>query len=109
MFSQACVKNSVPGGGMHGLGHAWQGCMCGGGGGMAGGCMAGACVVGVCMAGGSCMATGMHGGGHAWHAHLLPPILRDAVNQQAVCILLECILVFNENSIPRIIAELSQR
>ena len=47
MFSQACVKNSVWGGGMHGRGR-----MCGRGG---------------CMAGGACMAGGVCGRGiHVW-------------------------------------------
>ena len=64
-------------GGVHGRGacvpgaHAWQG---------------------VCMAGGACMAGCMHGRGgehgrgrgHAWHT----------VNERAVRILLECILVY---------------
>ena len=35
----------------------------------------------------------MHGRGHAWHAR--PQILRDMVNERAVRILLECILVTN--------------
>ena len=69
---------------MHGRGHAWQGaCMVGGmhGGGM---CMAGGCVWwGACMAGGLCSE------GRAWK------ILRDTVNEWAVRILLECILVFS--------------
>ena len=57
--------------------HAWQG----------------ACVVGgvhgrvVCMAGGMHGRGGMHGGGHVWQ------IPRHTVNEQVVCILLECILV----------------
>ena len=52
-FSQACVKNSVRGGGMHGRGTY----MAGGGHGR------GACVAAGCMAGGGvwCMT-----GGHAW-------------------------------------------
>ena len=33
---------------------------------------------------GACMAGGMHGGGHAWHT----------VNERAVHILLECILIW---------------
>ena len=36
---------------------------------------------------GACMAGGMHGRGRAWQ------ILRDTVNERAVHILLECILV----------------
>ena len=75
-------------------GHAW-GVVCGRGACVAGGCMAG----GVCMAGGMCgggghawgwcmAGGGMHGRGrHAWQ------ILRNTVNERAVCILLECILV----------------
>ena len=58
-------------------GHVWQGaCMAGGHawqGGMHGR--------------GACMAGGVHGGGCAWQ------ILRDTVNERAVRILLECILV----------------
>ena len=46
-FSEACVKNSVHGGG----GHMWQGGMHG---------------RGAYVARGACMAGGMHGGGHAW-------------------------------------------
>ena len=63
---------------------------------------------GVC-GGGACMARGLHGGGlhgrgHVWQgacvaggkAHVPPPrqILRDTVNERAVRILLECILVY---------------
>ena len=59
-------------------GHAWRwGAMCGRGHAWQGVCMAGACV-----AKGACMA-----GGRAWQ------ILRDTVNERAVSILLECILV----------------
>ena len=101
------------GGGMHGRGHAWWGCMAGGMHG--GGCMAGGHVWGGCMAGGMhgrgawgmhggcmygrvcvwlvggvhgsgmCMVGGMCGGGHAWQE--IQPL------QRTVCILLECILV----------------
>ena len=35
------------------------------------------------------MVGGIHGRGRAWQ------ILRDTVNERAVCILLECILVVN--------------
>ena len=42
---------------------------------------------GACMAEGVCVA-----GGHAWHA-CPQQILRDTVNERAVRILLECILV----------------
>ena len=44
---------------------------------------------------------GMPGGGHAWLAHTPPrpqQILRDTVNERAVRILLECILVFKVHS-----------
>ena len=44
----------------------------------------GTCVVGACMVGGACVA-----GGHAWQKP------RDTINERAVCILLECILVHN--------------
>ena len=57
---------------------------------MARGCawQGGACVVGGGHAWwGVCIAGGMCGGGRAWQ------ILRDTVNERAVCILLECILV----------------
>ena len=53
----------------------------------------GACVVGGMHGRGACVVGGMHGrgacmaGGHAWQK------LRDTVNEQAVRILLECILV----------------
>ena len=101
----ACMAGGVHGRGMHGRGCPWQGA-----------CMAGdACGRGhawqrACMAGGvwwgACMAGGMHGGGHAWwrgmcgrvgvHGiHAPNQILRDTVNEQAACILLECILVEN--------------
>ena len=51
---------------------------------------------------GACVAGGMHcrrgawmARGYAWHAHPSSPwqILRDTVNERAVRILLECILV----------------
>ena len=72
-----CGRGACMAGGMHGRGvcmsggHAWQGA-----------CMArgGACVAGGCMAG------GMHSRGAR-------QILRDTVNERAVRILLECILV----------------
>ena len=53
IFSETCVKNSVHGGACMVGGHAWQGCMRGGG----------ACVVGVCMGGmhGGCMCGGGEG------------------------------------------------
>ena len=78
------------GGGMHGGGHAWQGDMHG-----RGVCMAeGMCGRGACMAGGMC------GRGHAWcrgacMPHMPPQALqlRYTVNERAVRILLECILV----------------
>ena len=46
---------------------------------------------------GVCMARGMYSRGHVWQGgmHLPPPtqILRNTVNERAVRILLECILV----------------
>ena len=84
-------------GGMHGRGacvvggHVWWGCA------WWGVCMVGACMAGepsmvggharqgaACMAGGACVA----GWVCAWQ------ILRDTVNERAVPILLECILVY---------------
>ena len=53
----------------------------------------------VCVAGGHAWQGSMHGGGRVlqggtWHARPLPrQILRDTVNERAVRILLECILV----------------
>ena len=107
----------VRGGGMHGGGHVWQGvCMAGGM------CGRGACMVGGVCGGGHVWQGGMHGGmcgGHAWqeacmaggmcgrgacvvvggmHGRPHMPhwqILRDTVNERAVRILLECILVSN--------------
>ena len=73
VWQEACMV-----GGVHGRGHAWQGGMCGGG--VHGGGMH---ARGVCMAGEACMVGG-------------PPQalrLRYAVNERAVRILLECILV----------------
>ena len=85
MFLHLSVSHSVHRGGMHGGGGcAWWG----------------ACMVGrTCMTGGHAWQGGvMHGGvgggqvcmvgGHAWQ------VLRDTVNERAVRILLECILVF---------------
>ena len=72
-------------GGMHGRwGCTWQG----------------ACIAGGGMHGrGACMAGGMCGRGHAWQGCVrgMPhwQILRDMVNERAVHILLECILVCN--------------
>ena len=94
-------------GGMCGGGRAWQGaCVAGGRACLMGACMAGghvwqggrACLVGACMAGGMhgrgvCVAGGMCGsggacmaGGHVWQENR--PL------QWVVCILLECILVW---------------
>ena len=76
----------IAGGGMAGgRGCAWQGGMCGNG---------------ACMVGGVHGMGGVHGRGHVWHggscmAFTLWQILQDTVNEQAVRILLECILVFN--------------
>ena len=76
----ACVAGGMCiAGGMHGRGHAWQRGMHGRGACMVGGmCGSG----GVCVWWGACVA-----GGCAWQ------ILRDTVNERAVHILLECILV----------------
>ena len=60
-------------GGMHGGGHVWQGM----------------CVVGGMHGRGACM---VGAGEHAWQ------ILRDTVNERAVRILLECILVYRCNT-----------
>ena len=72
MFSEACVKNSVHRGSMHGrramrgghawrVGHAWQGAY------MVGGMHGrGHAWQGECAWWGACMAGGMHGGGRAW-------------------------------------------
>ena len=71
----ACVVGGMHGGGVwwgvHGRGHAMAGGVCGGG---------------------NAWQGGVHGRGHASHT---PPwqILRDTVNEWAVRILLECILV----------------
>ena len=99
---------------MHGGGHAWQGehvwqgrhvwqgaCVAGGVHGRE------ACMVGgmhgrrACMVGGHAWQGGVHGRGQAWQeaGHACPPpplwqILRDMVNERAVLILLECILVY---------------
>ena len=87
ILSEVCVKNSVHGGGgmcgrvgMHGRG---------------------ACVAGVVWQV-VCMARGMHGRGLAWQGACVActalwQILRDTVNEQVVCILLECILVIKMN------------
>ena len=45
---------------------------------------------GACVAGEACVA-----GGRAWHAAPPRQILRDTVNERAVRVLLECILVQN--------------
>ena len=138
IFSEACVKNSVRGGGacmagglrdrggcaagadMHGrracmvVGHvwwgcmaggcAWQGCVCGRGHAWQGVCMAGkgACIAGGVHGRGACIAGGVHGRGHVWQGGMhsgggghVWQILRDTVNEQAVHILLECILVYH--------------
>ena len=84
IFSEACQEFCPARGD-----HAWQGCVCGS--------MCGRRRLwqgvhawqgeGVCMAGGHVWWGGMHGRGRAWQ------ILRDTVNERAVRILLECILV----------------
>ena len=80
-------------GGMHCRGHAWQGGMCGRGhewqGGMSGG--------------GTCMA-----GGAWWGACMPQQILWDTVNEWAIHILLECILVWNNIILCRRICQLFQ-
>ena len=90
-------------GGVHGRrvciagGHAWQGGMHGRGACMAGGVHGRGCRAvghawqGVCMAGG-CGRVAYIAGGCGVHAP--QQILQDTVNEQAVCIILECILVF---------------
>ena len=67
IFSEACVKNFV-----HGGGRAW---------------LQGACMVarGVCLV----------AGGHVWLLGGVRRIRRDTVNERAVRILLECMLVLN--------------
>ena len=81
-----CVAWGMNGRGVHvGVGHLWQGGMCG-----RGACVArGICVVGGIWWEGACVA-----GGHAWYA-CLPTRYYEirSVNVPAVCILLECILV----------------
>ena len=87
--------------GMHGWEHVWHG------GHVWGACMAGECVgrLGMC-GGGHAWQRGMHGRwacmaeGHAWWGvcvtggtYIPQQILRDTVNERAVGILLECILV----------------
>ena len=93
---------------MHGRGHAWRGHALQGGhvwqGGSAwqGTCVAGGpCVVGGHAWQGACVAGGMHdrgcmAGGHAWQ------IPRDTVNERAVRLLLECILVSLMCSLPKL-------
>ena len=102
----------MAGGGMHGRGCAWQGGMHGRGACVAGGqsrmdCMHGrvVCVVGgMCGRGHAwqwmvCMAGCVHGRGCLWQrrsvhgTHTPLQILRNTVNERAVRILLECILV----------------
>ena len=82
-------KGACVAGGMHGRGHAWQGvCMAGGHAGWGG----------ACRAGGHAWWQGMHGRGHVWWGVVhgrgrVWQILHDTVNERAVRILLECILV----------------
>ena len=102
---EACVAGGHAWkGSMHGRGHVWQGA-----------CMAGGMHGKGCAWWGACMAGGMCGRGHAWQGVCMagmygggmcgrggmcgmhaPLILRDTVNERAVCILLECILVHYE-------------
>ena len=75
IFLEACVKNSVRRGAFVAGGRAWQGA-----------CMAGGCAwQGACMAG-----RGMHAGGCDWQGERAG----HTVNERAVRILLECILVY---------------
>ena len=63
IFSEACVKNSVPVGGMCGKGACMAWGMRGRGGGHA---WQGVCMVGEGMHGRGLCVVGVHGGGHAW-------------------------------------------
>ena len=83
MHGRGCVwQGACMAGGMHGGGHAWQGACEGGGHVKQGACMAGGHAWQGVHGRGACMV-----GGRAWQ------ILRDMVNERAVRILLECILV----------------
>ena len=76
------MAGGVHGGGAHGGGHAWQGA-----------CMAGE---GCAWWGGMHGRGGLHGGGHVWRGGAcVADTTRydDTVNEPAVRILLECILV----------------
>ena len=92
IFSEACVKNSVHSGGVHGRG---------GGGHVRWLCGGGACVVVGEHAWQGCVLGGMHGGGHVWQGACIPRMPPPghheirSVNARAVRILLECILVLN--------------
>ena len=96
-WGSMCGRRACMTGGVHGGGHVWQrGSMHGRGVFVAVGCVAGE---GMCDRGcawwGRCMAGGMHGGGMCGRGACMPwQIPRDTVNERAVCILLECILVF---------------
>ena len=89
MFLQVSVCPQSGGGACVAGGHAWQWA-----------CVAG----GACMVGGCAWQGGMHGGGHAWQgwqgvhgrgAYVADTTrYGDTVNERAVRILLECILVF---------------
>ena len=80
---ETSVAGGMHGRGMHGRGACDGGCV------WWGTCMA----AGVCMAGGHAWKGGVHSMGHAGHACSPPKqILRDTVNERAICILLECIL-----------------
>ena len=96
MHGRGHVQQWGGGGDMHGWGHVWQG-VCVADGAWQGGhawwgeaCVVGVCVAGeVCVAGdihgrGACVAEGMCGRGYVWYT----------VNEWAVHILLECIVVF---------------
>ena len=71
-------------GGVHGRGHVWQGGMHG----------RGHVWQGVCVVGGMCSGRACVVGEHVWQGMHTPlQILRYTINERAVSILLECILV----------------
>ena len=75
-------RGCVHGGGVHGRGHAWWG----------GHVWLGVCM-GVCIVGGMCGRGACMARGHAWQGGHVWQILRDTVNERAICILPEYILV----------------
>ena len=107
IFKSECQEFCPQGGGgaclgcawqgvMHGIGHAWQGaCMAGGHAWQGGVCGRGMHGGGMHGRGGLCMVGGhVCGGGCACQGGCVWQILQDTVNEWAVHILLECILVF---------------